>query len=129
MTVYKKEDYANYRLQRAKETLLEIEILILNELWHTTVNRMYYACFYAVAALLVVNDIETSSHSGSRQKFGQLFILTGKLDRRHSKHFSELFEKRQKGDYDDFYNFDKETVLRLYQPTIDFIAAIDKLIL
>lgn len=89
---------------------------------------MYYACFYAVGALLVKHDVETSSHSGNRQKFGQLFIQTGLISKELGKHYSELFEKRQRGDYNDFFDFDEETVLRLYQPSVDFIKEIEKLI-
>ncbi len=40
--------YVKYRMQRAKETLVEIETLIENKFWNTAVNRLYYACFYAV---------------------------------------------------------------------------------
>ena len=68
MTDFKPDDYIRYRLQRANETIAEINILIENKLWNTAINRMYYACFYAVGALLVKNGVETSSHSGSRLK-------------------------------------------------------------
>jgi uncharacterized protein (UPF0332 family) len=119
-------EYIRYRLRRANETISEVEILINNKLWNTAINRMYYACFYAVGALLVKNGVETSSHSGSRKKFGQLFIHTGLIRKDLGKHYSELFEKRQKGDYDDLFDFDEETVLRLYQPSVDFIKEIEK---
>ena len=129
MTDFKPDDYINYRLQRANETISEIEILIENKFWNTAINRMYYACFYAVGALLVKNGVVTSSHSGSRQKFGQLFIHTGLISKELGKHYSELFEKRQKGDYNDFFDFDEETVVKLYQPSIDFIREIERQIL
>ncbi len=45
MTEYNSEDYVNYRLQRAKETILEVDTLINNSFWNTAVNRLYYACF------------------------------------------------------------------------------------
>jgi len=89
---------------------------------------MYYACFYAVGALLVKNGITTSSHSGSRQKFGQLFVQTGFVSKDLAKHYAELFEKRHKGDYTDFFDFDEETVLRLIEPTKEFINRIDELL-
>ncbi|MCA2724430.1 MAG: HEPN domain-containing protein [Microcystis sp. M166S2] len=50
MTDYKPDDYIRYRLQRANETISETKILIENKLWNTAINRMYYACFYAVGA-------------------------------------------------------------------------------
>jgi len=89
---------------------------------------MYYACFYAVGALLVINGVETSSHSGMRQKFGQLFVKTGKIDRTLGKHYSELFEKRHKGDYNDFFDYDAETVLRLFPKSKEFIDVVSKLL-
>lgn len=90
---------------------------------------MYYACFYAVGALLVKHNIEVSSHHGIRQKFGQYFVKTGKVDRNLAKHFTELSEKRLKGDYNDFFDYDEETVLRLYPLTKEFIDQIEKILM
>jgi len=128
MTDYQPEDYSNYRLQRAKETILEVETHIENRFWNTAINRMYYACFYAVGALLVKHGIETSSHSGTRQKFGQLFVKTGKVDRNLAKHYTDLFEKRHKGDYNDFFDFDAETAKRLLPLSKKFIKKIEEMI-
>lgn len=128
MTTYNQQDYINYRLQKAKETFSEVEILITNEFWNTSINRMYYASFYAVTALLIKHNIETASHSGARQKFGELFVKTGQIDRDLAKHYTDLFEKRSKGDYNDFFDFDKETVTRLYPLTQALISCIEGLI-
>ncbi|HTN68782.1 MAG TPA: HEPN domain-containing protein [Dysgonamonadaceae bacterium] len=128
MTVYTPEDYSKYRIERAKETIREIQDHIDNKYWNTAINRMYYACFYAVSALMTVNSIDISSHSGVRQKFGELFAKTGKIDRDLAKHFTELSEKRHKGDYNDFYDFDEETVLRLYPVSQRFIEQIEKIL-
>ena len=128
MTEYKPEDYSKYRIQKAKETIAEVEIQIQNEFWNTAINRMYYACFYAVSALLVKHEIETSSHTGVRQQFGQLFVKTGKFDKKLAKHYTDLFEKRHKGDYNDFFDFDEETVNRLLPISKEFINRIEDLI-
>jgi len=77
---------------------------------------------------LVKNGITTSSHSGSRQKFGQFFVQTGLVSIDLAKHYAELFEKRQKGIYNDFFDFDEDTVLRLIEPTKEFINRIDELL-
>jgi uncharacterized protein (UPF0332 family) len=128
MTDYQPQDYINYRLQRAKDTINEVEILIQNKYWNTAINRMYYACFYVVGALLVKHGVETSSHSGSRQKFGQIFVQSGKINKDLAKLYTELYEKRQKGDYNDFFDFDEATVLRLYEPSKLFIQIIIEMI-
>ncbi len=125
---YQPEDYAQYRINRAKDTLLEVEVLCENGFWNACVNRMYYACYYAVGALLVKNGIETSSHSGTRQKFGQLFVKTGKVDIRLAKHYADLFEKRHKGDYNDFFDYDEETVVRLLPLSKQFIQRLEEIV-
>ena len=128
MTKHSPEDYADYRLKRANETLKEVEVLIENKFWNTAINRQYYACFYAVGALLAREGVEATSHSGMRQKFGELFIKTGKINRELGKHYSDLFEKRQKGDYNDFFDYDQETVLRLFPTSKELILTISDLI-
>jgi uncharacterized protein (UPF0332 family) len=60
---------------------------------------------------------------------GNYMSIQGLISKNLGKHCSELFEKRQKGDYNDFFDFDEETVLRLYQPSVDFINEISKLIM
>jgi len=42
-----------YRLSRAHEALEEAKILLKEGYANTFVNRIYYACFYAVSALLL----------------------------------------------------------------------------
>ncbi len=128
MTDFTPEDYTNYRINRAKETIREVEMHVENMFWNTAISRMYYACFYAVGALLIKHGVETSSHSGTRQKFGELFVKTGKIDKALAKLYTELFEKRQKGDYNDFYDYDKETVIRLFPLSKEFIQKIEELI-
>ncbi len=128
MTEYKPEDYVKYRIARAKETIKEVQTHIDNNFWNTAINRMYYACFYAVGALLVRHNINVSTHAGVRQKFGQHFVKPGKVNRNLAKHFTDLSEKRNKGDYNDFYDYDEETVLRLYPKTKEFIDQIEQIL-
>jgi len=42
-----------YRLERARESLEEAKILLERGYGNTFVNRLYYACFYAVSSLLL----------------------------------------------------------------------------
>ena len=128
MTNYQQEDFVKYRIERAKETIAEVETHIENRFWNTAVNRMYYACFYAVNALLMKHNIEVSSHAGVRQKFGQHFVRTGKVNRELAKYYTELFEKRHKGDYNDFFDYDEQTVLKLYPLSKIFIETIENIL-
>jgi uncharacterized protein (UPF0332 family) len=128
MNSYLPEDYARHRIKKAFETIQEVETHIENKFWNTAINRMYYACFYAVGAILIKNQVNPSSHSGVRQKFGQLFVKTGIIEKTLAKHYADLFEKRHKGDYNDFFDFDEETVIRLFPKSKEFVEEIAKLI-
>ena len=48
-----REDYIHYRLNRAYEAFDDAKLLAENERWNTAVNRLYYASFYAIIALLI----------------------------------------------------------------------------
>jgi uncharacterized protein len=49
------KDLVLYRMTRADESLEDARILAKAERWNACVNRLYYACFYGVSALLVIN--------------------------------------------------------------------------
>jgi len=51
MTRTTKEDYIYYRLKSSKESLEAARILAKEEHWNSAINRLYYACFYAISAL------------------------------------------------------------------------------
>ncbi|MEN6588893.1 MAG: HEPN domain-containing protein [Proteiniphilum sp.] len=91
-----------YRLERAKDTVQEAVDMLEKDHYNAAVNRLYYACYYAVSALLVKNNIQAHTHSGVKQMFGMSFIVNGKLPRTYNITYTELFDKRHSGDYDDF---------------------------
>ncbi len=115
-------------MSRADETLREIDILIENQLWNTAINRLYYACFYAVSALLLSNKINAHTHTGTRQMFGLHFIKSGVIDKELGRYYSNIFDKRLTGDYDDFIDYEKGDVLTLLKPAHELILEISKLI-
>jgi len=117
-----------YRLENADKTLNEISLHIQNELWNTAINRLYYACFYAVSALLINSSIETQTHAGARRMLSLHFTKTGKLPTEWSKFYTDLFENRQTGDYADFVNFERETVEELYEQAKIFVKTIKQLV-
>ncbi len=53
-----KDDLIYYRISRAKETFDEALILASENHWNAVANRLYYACFYIVNALLMKNDVQ-----------------------------------------------------------------------
>jgi hypothetical protein len=126
MTIENREDYIKYRFNRAQESLDDAMILADKDKWNAVINRLYYACFYAVISLLLKHDIETQSHDGARTQFGLHFVKSGKIDRKYGKLFSKLFDYRQKGDYGDLYDYDAEIVIPLIDQAKEFVNEIGR---
>jgi uncharacterized protein len=121
-------EYIKYRFNRSRESFDEALIMIENKRWNTAINRLYYACFYAVIALLLKNKFDTRSHDGARIIFSDKFIKTGIIDKKYGKLFSKLFDYRQKGDYGDLFDFDDKIVLPLVDQVKDFLSEVNKFI-
>ena len=89
---------------------------------------MYYACYYAVIALLISKEIKAQTHTGVRQMFGLHFVKPGFIDKDLGRFYSNLFDKRQTGDYDDLIDYKEDDVLVLFDPAKAFIQKIEQLI-
>ena len=122
---HSKEDLIKYRIQRAYESLEEAKILAGTNHWNTVANRLYYACFYMINALFSKQDLIATTHSGIKLEFHKLFIKTGTFDKSVGKLYSELFDKRQEGDYQDFYVFEKADIEPLIDSTEKLIKTIE----
>ena len=87
-------------LDRANDTLFASDFNLKNELTLAAVNRAYYSMFYCTTLLLRTEGIITKSHSGTLNKFGELFIKTNRIDTRYSSMLRKAFDFRQSCDYD-----------------------------
>lgn len=123
-----KDALANYRFQRAKQTLAEVPFLKEQGFYNTAINRLYYACYYAAVALLIKNGINPSTHAGVKQMLGMHFIATGRLSKEQGRSFSLLFERRHSSDYDDFTYSSAEEIEELLPKAKAFISAIASLL-
>ncbi|MFZ5592074.1 MAG: HEPN domain-containing protein, partial [Bacillota bacterium] len=91
----------DYRLARADEALKEAVLLFDAGHYNTTVNRLYYACFYAVNALLLTRGMSSAKHSGVRSLFNQHWVKKNIVPKHLGKFYMEIYEYRQKSDYTD----------------------------
>jgi uncharacterized protein (UPF0332 family) len=121
------KDLVLYRMTRADEALEDARILARAQRWNACVNRLYYACFYAVSALLVMDGLSSSKHAGIRGLFNRQYVKTGKIPKDLARIYNDLFERRQEGDYIDFVSFQESQVLPwIYEAEelISFIATL-----
>ena len=124
LTPQERYDIVTYRIECAENTLGEIDNLLALKYYNNAVNRMYYACYYAVSALLIANGIITKSHDGVTQMFGLHFIRPGIFPAHYGKNYSQLFRERQTGDYEDLFNHDRESATDLYPKAKELVAAV-----
>jgi uncharacterized protein (UPF0332 family) len=122
------KDLVLYRLKRARETLKDARILADAGRWNPCVNRLYYACFYVVSALLIREGLSSSKHTGLRSLFNQHFVKTNKVPKETARIYNDLFERRQEGDYVDFVSFEESQVLRWLPEAEAFVESIAVLI-
>ena len=123
------KELAKYRIEKAKATLGDAEKYLAEATAPSTVNRIYYAIFYAVSGLLIAKGLSSSKHSGIRGFFNKEFVKKGLIDLKWGKFYSEMFDNRQEGDYQDFVEFKKEDVAEWLKKAKEFIGIIEKLTL
>ncbi|MEN6336185.1 MAG: HEPN domain-containing protein [Phycisphaerales bacterium] len=119
---------AGYRMERAREALTEAGLLLDAGHLNTCVNRLYYACFYAVSALLVMQGISTSKHGHLRSLLHRDFVKTGLIPAELGRHFDRLFSSRQEGDYADFVVFKVDEIRPWLDESKAFVDYVEKLI-
>lgn len=88
---------------------------------------MYYACYYAVSALLIAKGHTAHTHGGVIGLFGKHFILTNIFTQEDNKLYRKLFDLRQDGDYSDWIEIEEEQIRPLLAPAEQFIQTIEKL--
>lgn len=66
-------------LKKAHETFEEIGILTAANKWSGAANRLYYAVFHAINALLINDGHAVNTHKGSHAMFNLHYIKAGIL--------------------------------------------------
>ena len=121
-------DLIKYRLKRAKETFEDVYLLANNRKQNSSINRLYYSAYYAVMALLLKHGLTPTTHNGAKHNFSEHFVKSGLIPKESGKFYSQLFTWRQRGDYDDFFDFNEEKVLPYFKPIEELISRIEQLI-
>ena len=119
------EDLLCYRMEQANETLREAEILLNESALRGTINRAYYAMFYALLALLATRRLGTSKHSGALALFDREFVKTGVFPREFSRSLRLAFDRRQTHDYGEVAQVNRKIAEETLSDAKTFVAAIE----
>ena len=117
-----------YRIEKAINTLKEVNDVGAIGYWNLSANRLYYAAYYASAALLIHYGIDAMTHKGALRMIGESFVKKGILTTDDSKLLGRLFTMRQSGDYEDLFDWEENDVLPLVPKVEDYIRRVSNLI-
>ena len=96
--------------------------------WNTCINRLYYACFYSVNALLIKHNLSSVKHSGVKSLFNREFVNRKIVPVEISEIYNELFNLRHESDYEDFFQADEKLVQPLIPQVERFLDFIQSLL-
>ncbi len=117
-----------YRLDEAKDTQTDVSLLISHDRLRAAINRIYYGMFYALLALGLKYNFETSKHLQLLGWFNKNFIHEGLIDTKYGKIINKAYNRRTKGDYDSYVEFDIDMINEMFVEMKDFINVIDEFI-
>lgn len=123
-----RKELISYRLEEAKETIADVQLLIDNDRLRAAVNRIYYGMFYSLLALGLAYQFETSKHQQLLGWFNKNFIHEGLIDAKFGKIINKASNRRTQGDYESYVEFDKEVILEMFGEMNEFIIEIERFI-
>ena len=118
-----------YRLDEAKESIEDVQLLIDNDRLRAAVNRIYYGMFYSLLALGLAYEFEASKHQILLGWFNKNFIHEGLIDSKYGKIINKASIRRTKGDYESYIDFDKDVIIEMFDEMKEFIIKIEEFII
>jgi uncharacterized protein (UPF0332 family) len=119
-----RDELISYRIKQAEESLDTAQFLLANgKDIAAAANRIYYACFYALA-LLADKKVRTSKHSGIISAFDREFVKKGVFAKDDSQSIHEAFEIRLEYDYREFVSYNLERIKKLLSEIEQFIRRV-----
>lgn len=116
-------------LKKAQEAYEDIGILIAANRLNGAANRMYYAVFHAVCALLINDGHQVNTHKGSHALFSLHYIKTGILPREYGQLYNQLQTMREESDYNCAYDVEMDELEQRLEPAKRLIADIEKIVI
>ena len=123
-----RREVVRYWMEKALESLDSAQDELAARRMSFSVNRLYYACFYVVSALLLARGHQFRKHSGVRAAFHRHFVKPGLVNTANGRLYDELFEARQRGDYVGLVRFEMEQVRDWLARAQGFVEAVSELI-
>lgn len=122
----RQKDLSKYRLQEAKDSLEVSKQCLKGGFYKDSINRSYYAAFYAIKGVLALGTIDFKRHKDVISYFTKEYVATEIFSRELGKKIGRLKQLREKSDYDDFYIASKEQAVLQLETAEQTITEVEK---
>ena len=119
-------DLCKYRIQNALESLEVAEDCLGNNHYKDAINMSYYAAFYAIKAVLALEEKDFRRHKDVIAYFNKTYVATSMFSKDTGRKIARLQQKREKSDYDDFYIASKEETIEQLEYAKEVICEVQK---
>ncbi|MBW1949837.1 MAG: HEPN domain-containing protein [Deltaproteobacteria bacterium] len=123
-----KEAIVRYWFEKARESLESARDEYRSGRLSFAMNRIYYACFYALTGVFQDRNKTFKKHKGLRSALHRDLVKGGIIDAQWGKFFDEVFESRQRGDYMPIAVFESAQVEESLEEARQFLNEMEKLI-
>lgn len=120
----KVKDLSKYRYQKAEQNLEIAKDLFDREVYGFALNRAYYAAFDAMRAVNALDGFDSSKHSGVISHFNKNHVKNGDFNTDTSGIIKRASMMREKSDYEDFYEPDREDTEEVIKEVAVFLSTV-----
>lgn len=96
-------DLSKYRYERSLEELENAKFLFNDRKFKLALNRSYYSIFHGIRAVNVLDEFDSSKHSGVIAHFNRFHVKNGDFPKETSKIIKTASIMREHADYEDFF--------------------------
>ena len=122
----RQRDLSNYRITEADDSLKVAEHCLKEGWYKDSINRSYYAAFYAVKAILALSTVDFKRHKDVMGYFNKEYVAKEIFPREIGRKLGTLQRVREKSDYDDFYIASREKAEEQFQTAELVIGEVKK---
>jgi uncharacterized protein (UPF0332 family) len=115
-------------LAKADDALADAAILLSRESLTGTINRCYYAMFYAAYAIILQDGLELHKHSAVISHIHREYVKPGRISKELGRALLTAFDRREEADYHAMVRFSLKDVSSLLEQARRFVAEVKSLV-
>jgi len=115
-------------LEKADKTIGQMRYSLKGGEWEMVANRLCYALYHTVCALLIDDKHDVGTHRGAVNKFRLFYVKENIFSNEDGKLYSQLQSLREKGDYNCSMDIDRSDVEEKLEPALQLMEKIKQYI-